>query len=137
MHQQISLMLRTSRYPYLLVPQTAMDYSSSTRAKRPKKKGRKGKSQTRSGIEKSLENKKNMQPAQPAMQFAMLDAPTQPGNILFQEVDLSSSFPMGQMNYEKMQPGLSPSFPNVSRELDFITYHASEPSSNGRNNQQV
>lgn len=62
----------------------AMDYSSNTRAKRPKKKSHRGKSQTRRCIKKGLQNKKTLQPGQPAMQFPMLDAATQPGNGLFQ-----------------------------------------------------
>ncbi|KAL6634206.1 hypothetical protein ACP70R_026877 [Stipagrostis hirtigluma subsp. patula] len=111
----------------------AMDYSSNIRTKRRKKKGCKGKSQIRSCIKKGLQNKKKVLPQQPAAQFAMLDAATQPGNILFQGVDISSSCPVRQLHYEKMHTGLSPSFPT---EPGFATYHASEPSSNVQHNQQ-
>ncbi|GJN21262.1 hypothetical protein PR202_gb08725 [Eleusine coracana subsp. coracana] len=62
----------------------AMNQLSSKRAKRPKKKGRKGKTHTKSGMKKSLQNKKTIQTEQPAIQFTILDGPTQPGNNLLQ-----------------------------------------------------
>nr|XP_034599464.1 protein FAR1-RELATED SEQUENCE 5-like isoform X1 [Setaria viridis]TKW39607.1 hypothetical protein SEVIR_1G190800v2 [Setaria viridis]TKW39608.1 hypothetical protein SEVIR_1G190800v2 [Setaria viridis] len=55
----------------------AMNYSSNKRAKKTKKKGHKDKSQTRSCIKKGLQNKKTLQLEQPAVQFFMLDTPTQ------------------------------------------------------------
>ncbi|TVU29800.1 hypothetical protein EJB05_21387 [Eragrostis curvula] len=67
----------------------ALDHLSSARVKRRKKKGRKGKNHTTSGIKKGLPIKKPLQPEQRPVQFPMLDAPTQPGNILFQELDFT------------------------------------------------
>uniref|UniRef100_K3YQJ6 Protein FAR1-RELATED SEQUENCE n=1 Tax=Setaria italica TaxID=4555 RepID=K3YQJ6_SETIT len=55
----------------------AMNYSSNKRSKKTKKKGHKDKSQTRSCIKKGLQNKKTLQLEQPAVQFFMLDTPTQ------------------------------------------------------------
>uniref|UniRef100_A0ACD5ZGL5 Uncharacterized protein n=1 Tax=Avena sativa TaxID=4498 RepID=A0ACD5ZGL5_AVESA len=76
----------------------SMDYSSSTRAKGAKKKGHK------SCIGKDLQKKnKKVQLEEPATQCTMWDAPTQPRNVLFQGIDLSQPFPMGQMDYEGNQ----------------------------------
>jgi zinc finger SWIM domain-containing protein 3 len=59
----------------------AVDYSSSTRAKGAKKKGHK------SSIGKGLKKKKKkVQPEEPATECNMWDAPTQPGNVLFQVI---------------------------------------------------
>jgi hypothetical protein len=63
----------------------ALDYSSSTRPKRRKKKGRNAKSQRKSCIEKGLQKTKKVQPEQSPIQYTMLDA-TQPGNVLFQVI---------------------------------------------------
>ncbi|KAG8070950.1 hypothetical protein GUJ93_ZPchr0006g40630 [Zizania palustris] len=73
------------------------DYSSSTRRKKPKKKGHNVKSPRRSCIEKGLQKKKKVQAEQPAMPYTVLDA-RQPGNVLFQGLDISNPFPMGQLN---------------------------------------
>ncbi|XP_015627310.1 protein FAR1-RELATED SEQUENCE 5 isoform X1 [Oryza sativa Japonica Group] len=114
----------------------ALDYSSSTRPKRRKKKGRNAKSQRKSCIEKGLQKTKKVQPEQSPIQYTMLDA-AQPGNVLFQGLDISNPFPMGQLNYGgvQSQPGLCPSLPTVSRELGFAAY-LSQPSSNNQHNQQ-
>lgn len=58
----------------------AMNCSSNKKAKKTKKKGPKDKIQARSCIKKGLQNKKTFQLKQPATQFSMLNAPTQPGN---------------------------------------------------------
>ncbi|KAM0909827.1 hypothetical protein ACQ4PT_014552 [Festuca glaucescens] len=50
-----------------------------------------------------LQKKKKVQPEEPATQYTVWDAPTQPGNVLLQGIDLSQPFPMGQMNYEENQ----------------------------------
>jgi zinc finger SWIM domain-containing protein 3 len=59
-----------------------MDHLNGTREKIPKKKGHKGKNHIKTGIKKSLQSKKILQPEQPPIQFAVLDAPTQPGNSI-------------------------------------------------------
>ncbi|XP_051217011.1 protein FAR1-RELATED SEQUENCE 5 [Lolium perenne] len=81
----------------------AVDYSSSTRAKRPKKKGHKGMCPPSRCIGKGLQKKKKVQPEEPATQHTVWDAPTRPGNVFLQGIDLSQPFPMGQMNYEGNQ----------------------------------
>uniref|UniRef100_A0A0E0K0T9 FAR1 domain-containing protein n=1 Tax=Oryza punctata TaxID=4537 RepID=A0A0E0K0T9_ORYPU len=115
----------------------AMINKYNLRSNRRKKKGRNAKSQRKSCIEKGLQKIKKVQPEQSPMQYTMLDA-TQPGNVLFQGLDISNPFPMGQLNYGGVQPqpGLCPSLPTVSRELGFAAY-LSQPSSNNQHNQQT
>uniref|UniRef100_A0A0E0HYL3 WRKY domain-containing protein n=1 Tax=Oryza nivara TaxID=4536 RepID=A0A0E0HYL3_ORYNI len=114
----------------------AMISKYNLHSNRRKKKGRNAKSQRKSCIEKGLQKTKKVQPEQSPIQYTMLDA-TQPGNVLFQGLDISNPFPMGQLNYGGVQPqpGLCPSLPTVSRELGFAAY-LSQPSSNSQHNQQ-
>ncbi|KAG8081971.1 hypothetical protein GUJ93_ZPchr0014g47035 [Zizania palustris] len=77
-------------------PENIMDKSSSTTAKESKKKGQKNKTQPRNCIEKGLRKKQKVHSEQPAVQYALLDASSQSGNM-FQGLEgpLNMSPPLG------------------------------------------
>ncbi|KAK3144793.1 hypothetical protein QOZ80_4AG0317940 [Eleusine coracana subsp. coracana] len=69
---------------------------------------------------------------QSSMPCSLSDASAQPGNALFQGIDLSN--PTEPINYEGMHSGLNLSF---TPDLGFVTYHTSQAPSNTQHNQDL